>query len=177
MESLFSSTVYDRMGILRKKMYMNVIVKRPKKKSESVHFSNTVHLAFVNGHHSALKAAILHPFPPRPLFFVYFLIRKLFERQVRCENCEKNHRKRRKKKVNELGQNLFNVTPAKTVPGLSVKRFNACRRRLNWAQKLRVNSVNLVTSWPVWDAWTYVVVVLSFNLWCETVGGCKFAQF
>ncbi|KRX70722.1 hypothetical protein T06_16593 [Trichinella sp. T6] len=78
----------------------------------------------------------------------------------------------------KVGQDLFNVTPAKTVPGLSVKRFNACRRRLNWAQKLRVNSVNLVTSWPVWEAWTYVVVVvLSFNLWCETVGGCKFAQF
>ncbi|KRY46141.1 hypothetical protein T03_13068 [Trichinella britovi] len=141
-------------------VYMSVIVKRPKKKSESVHFSNTVHFAFVNGHHSALKAAIPHPFPPRPLFFVYFLIRKLFEREVKL-----------------VGQNLFNVTPAKTVPGLSVKRFNACRRRLNWAQKLRVNSVNLVTSWPVWEAWTYVVVVLSFNLWCETVGGCKFAQF
>ncbi|KRY27347.1 hypothetical protein T01_2977 [Trichinella spiralis] len=53
------------------------------KKSESVHFLNTVHFAFVNGHHSALKAAIPHPFPPRPLFFVYFLIRKLFEREVK----------------------------------------------------------------------------------------------
>ncbi|KRX24641.1 hypothetical protein T07_6710 [Trichinella nelsoni] len=131
--------------------------------------------AFVNGHHSALKAAIPHPFPPRPLFFVYFLIRKLFERKVKLGvKIVKRIIEREEKKV---GQNLFNVTPAKTVPGLSVKRFNACRRRLNWAQKLRVNSVNLVTSWPVWDAWTYVVVVLSFNLWCETVGGCKFAQF